>query len=408
MSSDASDSPDGVTALSAAAGADPAPDLAELLKLSGRGDEAAFAQLYDATAARAFGLAVRVVRDPAQAEEVAQEAFLEIWRTASRFDQDKGSAVSWILTLVHRKAVDRVRSAEASTRRDTTYHQSNDTVEHDSTAEAAQASMEARRVRQAHGLTDRGPARSAGARLFQGLHAHGGRHDARPAGGYGQDTDQGRPDPSPRHDGGRTVNGVTCTHCPVPTSSTRSTTTSARPSRQHLPGCLDCQAEVASLREAAALMADDAAMTPPASLRASVLAGISTDPSAPARGRARPSTPRSRRPPTWCRCAGVDFGWPRSSPRPPSRPPSRSGVTWQPWDDQTTRPRSRPPTRCWPPRDAQKVSIDFKDGSSASVYRSKSKGKAVILTDGMAAPPSGKVYELWLQRLRRARWCRPG
>jgi RNA polymerase sigma-70 factor, ECF subfamily len=124
-------------------------DLAELLKLSGRGDEAAFAELYDATSARAYGMAVRVVRDPSQAEEVAQEAFLEIWKTASRFDSSKGSAVSWVLTIVHRKAVDRVRSAQASTRRDTTYHQGSQDVEHDSTAEAAQASMEARRVRQA-------------------------------------------------------------------------------------------------------------------------------------------------------------------------------------------------------------------------------------------------------------------
>ena len=124
-------------------------DLANLLKLSGRGDEAAFAELYDATSARAYGMAVRVVRDPSQAEEVAQEAFLEIWKTASRFDSAKGSAVSWVLTIVHRKAVDRVRSAQASTKRDTTYHQGSQTVEHDSTAEAAQASMEARRVRQA-------------------------------------------------------------------------------------------------------------------------------------------------------------------------------------------------------------------------------------------------------------------
>ena len=124
-----------------------APDLAELLKRSGRADEAAFAELYDAMSARAYGLAVRVVRDPAQAEEVTQEAFLETWRTASRFDPAKGSAVSWILTLVHRKAVDRVRSAEASTRRDTTYHQSSQAVEHDSTAEAAHASLEAHRVR---------------------------------------------------------------------------------------------------------------------------------------------------------------------------------------------------------------------------------------------------------------------
>ena len=131
------------------AGADPAGrvDLAELLRLSSRGDEQAFARLYDATSARVFGLAVRVVRDPAQAEEVTQESFLEIWRTASRFDPERGSALSWLLTITHRKAVDRVRSAEAATRRDATYHEQNQPVEHDSTAEAAHASLEAHRVR---------------------------------------------------------------------------------------------------------------------------------------------------------------------------------------------------------------------------------------------------------------------
>jgi RNA polymerase sigma-70 factor (ECF subfamily) len=126
-----------------------APDLVDLLRACGRGDETAFARLYDATSSRVVGLAVRVIRDPAQAEEVAQEAFLEIWRTSGRFDPAKGSPLGWLLTIVHRKAVDRVRSAEASTRRDTTYHQQNQPVEHDSTAEAAQASLEARRVRQA-------------------------------------------------------------------------------------------------------------------------------------------------------------------------------------------------------------------------------------------------------------------
>lgn len=126
-----------------------APELGQLLKLASRGDEGAFAQLYDATSKRVFGLALRVVRDPAQAEEVCQEAYLEIWRTSARFDEDKGSALSWIFTLVHRKAVDRVRSAEASTRRDTTYHHKNQPVEHDTTAEAVQASFEARRVRTA-------------------------------------------------------------------------------------------------------------------------------------------------------------------------------------------------------------------------------------------------------------------
>jgi RNA polymerase sigma-70 factor (ECF subfamily) len=130
-------------------GVSSAPDLAALLKSCGRGDQAAFAQLYDATSSRVVGLAVRVVRDPAQAEEVAQEAFLEIWKTSGRFDPAKGSPLGWMLTIVHRKAVDRVRSAEASTRRDTTYHQRNQPVEHDSTAEAATASLEAGRVRQA-------------------------------------------------------------------------------------------------------------------------------------------------------------------------------------------------------------------------------------------------------------------
>jgi RNA polymerase sigma-70 factor (ECF subfamily) len=137
-------------------GAPAAPDLADLLRACGKGDETAFARLYDATASRVVGLAVRVVRDPAQAEEVAQEAFLDIWRQSGRFDPAKGSPLGWLLTIVHRKAVDRVRSAEASTRRDTTYHQQNQAVEHDSTAEAAAASLEARRVRQA--LTSLTPA----------------------------------------------------------------------------------------------------------------------------------------------------------------------------------------------------------------------------------------------------------
>src|SRR6478735_517086 len=115
----------GASSADDAPGADPGapPDLADLLRRCGRADEAAFARLYDATASRLFGLAVRVVRDPAQAEEVTQESLLEIWRTASRFDPDRGSPLAWMLTITHRKAVDRVRAAEASSRRDTTYHQ---------------------------------------------------------------------------------------------------------------------------------------------------------------------------------------------------------------------------------------------------------------------------------------------
>ena len=124
------------------------PDLADLLKaLRARRPGRLRRSCTTPSSSRVHGLAVRVVRDPAQAEEVAQEAFLEIWRNSGRFDPDQGSPLGWLLTIVHRKAVDRVRSAEASTRRDTTYHQHNQPVDHDSTAEAAQASLEARRVR---------------------------------------------------------------------------------------------------------------------------------------------------------------------------------------------------------------------------------------------------------------------
>jgi len=130
-------------------GGSPAAYLADLLKRSSRGDEAAFAELYDATSSRAFGLAVRVLRDRAQAEEVTQESYLDCWRHAARFDVAKGSAISWLLTIVHRKAVDRVRSAEASGRRDAAYGHREMAVPHDETAESATASLDAVRVRTA-------------------------------------------------------------------------------------------------------------------------------------------------------------------------------------------------------------------------------------------------------------------
>ncbi|MFE6644988.1 ECF RNA polymerase sigma factor SigK [Nocardioides sp. NPDC057772] len=125
------------------------PGLAGLLRRIGRGDEAAFAALYDATSARVHGLVLRVVRDPAQAEEVTQETFLQVWRYASRYDESLGSAQSWLLTLAHRRAVDRVRSAESAGRNDTAYHGTTQTTPHDTTAEAAETSLEAHRVRAA-------------------------------------------------------------------------------------------------------------------------------------------------------------------------------------------------------------------------------------------------------------------
>lgn len=85
----------------------------ELLTRVARGDRAAFDALYDQLAPNVFGLVKKVVRDPAQSEEVMQEVMVEVWRTAARFDPDKGTARSWLLMMAHRRAVDRVRSEQS-------------------------------------------------------------------------------------------------------------------------------------------------------------------------------------------------------------------------------------------------------------------------------------------------------
>lgn len=79
-----------------------------------KGDQAAFANLYDRIDGQVFGLVRRVLRDPSQSEEVMQEVLLEVWRQATRFDAGRGSAAGWIMTMAHRRAVDRVRSEQAS------------------------------------------------------------------------------------------------------------------------------------------------------------------------------------------------------------------------------------------------------------------------------------------------------
>ena len=121
--------------------------VADAVRRCAAGDQQAVATLYDLTAAKVYGLALRVLRNPAQAEEVTQEVYLDVWRTASRFRPRRGSAIGWILTIVHRRAVDRVRSAEAATHRDETWLRESQPVDHDQTAETAHSSLEAQRVR---------------------------------------------------------------------------------------------------------------------------------------------------------------------------------------------------------------------------------------------------------------------
>jgi len=93
-------------------------DLPAVVAAVARGDEEAFELLYDAVAPRILGVARRVLRDPTQAEEVAQEVLVEIWRTAARYEPHRGTVLTWCLTIAHRRAVDRVRSEQAAGERE--------------------------------------------------------------------------------------------------------------------------------------------------------------------------------------------------------------------------------------------------------------------------------------------------
>ena len=121
----------------------------DLLRRAGRGDQSAFAELYDALSPLVYGVVLKVVRDPSQAEEVAQEVFVELWRLAARFDGTKGNAKTWAATLAHRRAIDRVRSEQASrVRQDRDANQAL-LPEHDSVAAEVESAFEQVRVRRA-------------------------------------------------------------------------------------------------------------------------------------------------------------------------------------------------------------------------------------------------------------------
>jgi len=120
-----------------------------LLALVANGDQRAFAQLYDLMASRVLGLTRRVLRDHAQSEEVTQEIFLEVWQNAPRFDAGKGSAVTWIMTMTHRRAVDRVRAAQSSRDRDTKVGIRDYQSEYDHVAETVEVKLESERVKEA-------------------------------------------------------------------------------------------------------------------------------------------------------------------------------------------------------------------------------------------------------------------
>ncbi|MFF3712907.1 ECF RNA polymerase sigma factor SigK [Streptomyces phaeochromogenes] len=123
------------------------PDLQELVSRVALGDEDAFAGVYDAVVSPVMGVVRAVLRDQAQSEEVAQEVLVEVWRTSPRYRPDVGTAINWILTLAHRRAVDRVRSVDAAAARDHKAALLEQLPEYDEVAEYVEARLEREQVR---------------------------------------------------------------------------------------------------------------------------------------------------------------------------------------------------------------------------------------------------------------------
>jgi RNA polymerase sigma-70 factor (ECF subfamily) len=113
------------------------------------GDQAAFGALYDEISPRVFGLIRRLLVDHAQSEEVTQEVFLEIWQNASRYEPSKGGASTWILTMAHRRAVDRIRSSQSGRDRDVKIGIRDYVSDYDNVADTVETTIEHERVKEA-------------------------------------------------------------------------------------------------------------------------------------------------------------------------------------------------------------------------------------------------------------------
>ena len=130
-------------------GSDVSASLEVLLGYVARGNQDAFSELYDRVSSQVFGVVRRVLRDPAQSEEVTQEVLVEVWRQASRFDPARGSATTWMLTIAHRRAVDRVRASQAAMDRDERAGRSAHRPAFDEVVEQVETRLEHEQVRQA-------------------------------------------------------------------------------------------------------------------------------------------------------------------------------------------------------------------------------------------------------------------
>ena len=120
--------------------------LGSLLELIAQGDQAAFAEFYSLTSRRVFGMARRVLIDAELSEDTTQEVFLQVWQNAAKFNPAAGSPLAWLMTISHRRAVDKVRSSQSATDREAKYGASSQEIDHDSVSDEVGSRLEAEAV----------------------------------------------------------------------------------------------------------------------------------------------------------------------------------------------------------------------------------------------------------------------
>ncbi|MDQ0619596.1 RNA polymerase sigma-70 factor (ECF subfamily) [Arthrobacter globiformis] len=120
--------------------------LARLLARIADGDQASFAEFYRLTSRRVFGMARRVLIDPELSEDTTQEVFLQVWQNAAKFDPASGSPLAWLMTISHRRAVDKVRSSQSASDREARYGANSQDIDHDSVSDEVDTRLEAEAV----------------------------------------------------------------------------------------------------------------------------------------------------------------------------------------------------------------------------------------------------------------------
>jgi RNA polymerase sigma-70 factor, ECF subfamily len=143
--------------------------LSELVSRVSRGDTVSFDALYDRLAPIVLGIALKVLRDRGQAEEIAQDVLLEVWSNAARFDPTRGSVMGWVSTITRNRSIDRVRSVTASRRRESLW--ALEVTEPDPVSCAVEARMRDQEIRGALSLLTELQRRSVEMAVYEGLTA---------------------------------------------------------------------------------------------------------------------------------------------------------------------------------------------------------------------------------------------